>query len=148
MNLPRVPTLSNHYQLTRHFQRIYPILNPYVTFRNKFFFFRVLNLAPRPAPTIDSPLVGCSRQRTNTFTTILHTYRPCYPTAAWRRPVLWWQGLTLDTRLTLVQLNVNAFRGPVTILIDSDTLSKILHDNFLGEVIGCQEINRFPQTSL
>jgi hypothetical protein len=41
------------------------------------------------------------------------------------------------------------FRGPLTNhFIDYATYSKILHDNFLEEVIGRQEINRFAQISL
>jgi len=62
----------------------------------------MLNLAPRPTPAIGSSLVGRSRQRTNAFAAILHTYKPCYPSGTWRRPMPWWQGLTLNTRPTLI----------------------------------------------
>ena len=70
----------SYFPLPRQFQRIRRSLRPCATFCNVLV-FRMRKLAPRPAPASGSSIVGCPRLLINTFSAILHIYKPCSSSA-------------------------------------------------------------------
>jgi hypothetical protein len=66
-----------HFPLPRSLQRILPTLRPYVTFRNKFFFYGEELLSPRQTPELENrPLLAVRDCLFNILAAVLYIWRP------------------------------------------------------------------------